>query len=140
MAKKADKKDKVKVQRHPLGEKLKTIQQQINKSDKFIDCCEFVNGLHKFMNGELDVSVKQHISIRDLLVAYVDHIEMFVTEKDRIIELVKTKLKVEVKTVRESGGRYTLQVVKDKKKETMYVEKKKDGYVYGIRNFEIGSL
>lgn len=120
-----------------MAEGLKNIQKQIEQSDKFQDASSFVCGLSLYAN-EFDPPTT--MTLRQLIEKYVDTVEMFIFEKDRIVVLIENKLEVEVISIREANGRFSIQVIKDKKKSTIYVEKKGSVYVYGHGNFEIGSL
>jgi len=125
--------------KHPLAEKLTTIGEQITASGMFLNHASFIEDLSDWIAQ--DRGRFEGYSMRQIFEDFSDHSQMFVTEKDNISDLVTEKLEAEVKTIRKSTeDKHTLQIIKNGKKQTIYVENKEGEYFWGIGNMEIDKL
>lgn len=123
-----------------LPKTIEALNDQIKKSDKFLDVHGFIDALSSYSKGVIRSSED---TLQGVILAALNKLDFYVTEKDRIREAVLSK-GYQCKVIRYVKERniYTVQVKQPgKKEETLWFAVQEKGiYKYGIGQFEIGTM
>lgn len=131
-----EKKEEGRPKKNNVKERFDSFQVQINESSTFKNTNDFLLKLSAWAKK----NKKESLPLKEMIYAYLDELEFFITPLDRCIEKLEKQFGIIVLGSRLINGKYSIRYKKEgvKKKGTMFVNTAFTRWGYG--GMELGDV